>query len=531
MRTKQEQNKVRRRLLYLWFPHFSIERHKRIEIDKRAKQDDFSGIIIIQDRAGRRVVIASCPLAFQMGVTVGLSLEDALAACPSLLVFEADLIADQLAIETLARWCGRYTPLVSIDKANKGLGNAGIWLDITGCAHLFGGEADLLNDIIARLTAINWTAFGAISDTPGSAWAVARFSSGVTQLIAPGEQQAALSELPLSALRLPKNTVDDLSKVGLRKISQLMLVPRAPLRARFGKNIRLRLDQALGIEKETVSPQTLHSPYLARLVLLEPISNSETIKQILGHLLPQVIEMLVTRSLGIRQLRLSLYKIDGKVQELKIRTSEVSQNSDVILRLFSEKIDNYLLDAGVDVVTLEATETDVIQYKQVYLNNESETSELKLSELIDSLTNRFGISSVTLHSLKESYCPEHSEMVWHAISNLETFRTSERAQRSLDYFLAVRPLRLAVPPERLSSILVCKRGRPKNFEWRRNNIQIRRVNGPERISPEWWYMENYHLTRDYFRVEDTQGRRYWLFKEFIKKNHERSHWYLHGFFA
>ena len=71
MRTKQEQNKVRRRLLYLWFPHFSIERHKRIEIDKRAKQDDFSGIIIIQDRAGRRVVIASCPLAFQMGVTVG----------------------------------------------------------------------------------------------------------------------------------------------------------------------------------------------------------------------------------------------------------------------------------------------------------------------------------------------------------------------------------------------------------------------------------------------------------------------------
>ena len=171
------------------------------------------------------------------------------------------------------------------------------------------------------------------------------------------------------------------------------------------------------------------------------------------------------------------------------------------------------------------------RYKQVYLNNESETSELKLSELIDSLTNRFGISSVTLHSLKESYCPEHSEMVWHAISNLETFRTSERAQRSLDYFLAVRPLRLAVPPERLSSILVCKRGRPKNFEWRRNNIQIRRVNGPERISPEWWYMENYHLTRDYFRVEDTQGRRYWLFKEFIKKNHERSHWYLHGFFA
>ena len=268
MRTKQEQNKVRRRLLYLWFPHFSIERHKRIEIDKRAKQDDFSGIIIIQDRAGRRVVIASCPLAFQMGVVVGLSLEDALAACPSLLVFEADLIADQLAIETLARWCGRYTPLVSIDKANKGLGNAGIWLDITGCAHLFGGEADLLNDIIARLTAINWTAFGAISDTPGSAWAVARFSGGVTQLIAPGEQQAALSELPLSALRLPKNTVDDLSKVGLRKISQLMLVPRAPLRARFGKNIRLRLDQALGIEKETVSPQTLHSPYLARLVLL-----------------------------------------------------------------------------------------------------------------------------------------------------------------------------------------------------------------------------------------------------------------------
>ena len=122
-------------------------------------------------------------------------------------------------------------------------------------------------------------------------------------------------------------------------------------------------------------------------------------------------------------------------------------------------------------------------------------------------------------------------MVWHAISNLETFRTSERAQRSLDYFLAVRPLRLAVPPERLGSILVCKRGRPKNFEWRRNNIQIRRVNGPERISPEWWYMENYHLTRDYFRVEDTQGRRYWLFKEFIKKNHELSHWYLHGFFA
>ena len=531
MRTKQEQIKSGRRLLYLWFPYLSIERHKRIENKKREKHNNLSGMIIVQDQTGRRVVVASCSLASQIGVMLGRSLEDALAVCPNLSIFEIDLIADQMTIEALADWCGRYTPLVAVDRENTVIGDAGIWLDITGCAHLFGGEVALLNDIIKRLTEMSWTAFGAISDTPGSAWAVAHCNKGVSQVIAPGEQQAALSELPLSALRLPTDTVDDLSKVGLRKISELISVPIAPLRARFGKNVRLRLNQALGIEKESVSPQTLHSPYLARLVLTDPVSTSESIKQIFSHLLSQVIEMLVMRSLGIRQLRLNLYKIDGRIQDLKIRTSQVSQNSAIVLRLFSEKIDNCLLDTGVDVVTLEATETDVIQHKQVYLNNESETLQLRLPELIDSLTNRFGVSSVTLHSLKESYCPERSETKWNAVSNLEIPRTSGKVQRPLDCFLAVRPLRLVDTPERLDSILLCKRGRPKNFGWRHNNIQIRRVNGPERISPEWWCMENYHLTRDYFRVEDIHGCRYWLFKEFLKKNSETSHWYLHGFFA
>ncbi|MBH66778.1 MAG: hypothetical protein CMM58_00335 [Rhodospirillaceae bacterium] len=531
MRTKQEHNKINRRILYLWFPHFSVERLKHSENRVKAKNVNTRAIVLTQSELGRCVVVSACDLATQLGIIVGGSLGDALATCSNLIVSELDSVADKIELKGLADWCGKYTPLVSVDKFSERIGDAGIWLDITGCAHLFDGETELLNNISKHLSDIGWTVRSAIADTAGSAWAVARYGGLSSQIILPEAQQMAISRLPLTALRLPMNLVEDLSKVGLRKINELARVPRAPLRTRFGSIVRQRLDQALGLEKESISPQTHHFPYLTRLVLLDPVSTSEAIMKVIKHLLFQLIQVLVIKSLGVRQLQLSLYRIDGKLQKLTIGISQTSLNIDLFLKLFAEKLDSFALESAVDVITLEATVVDILNQQQMHLGSKNRPVNVRLSELVDRLTNKFGVSKIILRSVEEGYCPDRSEPIVCVDSILDSPKLSMQIKSSLDQFLNVRPLYLMEYPEQIDPILLCQNEKPKHFFWRNKDIQIRRVNGPERISPEWWCIENYHMTRDYFRVEDTEGQRYWLFKEFTKKDNQNLNWYLHGFFA
>ncbi|MFL2933741.1 MAG: Y-family DNA polymerase [Thalassobaculaceae bacterium] len=530
MRTKQEQN-INRRILYLWLPNIALDRLKRMTRRRGDENSSSNGMVIVRTEYGRRTIVATCPVSEKLGIVVGWSLGNALALHSKLLVGEIDPMKDKMELTTLANWCGRYTPFVAFDESRIEIGERGLWLDITGCSHLFGGEEKLLDDIIDRLCHIGLTARGVIADTPGAAWALAHFGKLSSQIIKPGSQQAAIADLPLIGLRLPTSLVEDLSKVGLRQIKSLFSIARAPLRARFGAEVRKRLDQALGLEAEPISPQISHSPDLVRFVLPDPISTMDSILAVLECLLERLIKKLEIKSLGTRELKVLLYRVDGQLDKLIVSTSQINRDKSIFSKLFFEKFNNFVLDSGVDVITLEATKVDIYQPLQPDLISQSDRINSEISVLVDRLVNRFGSSSVIRRSLQESYSPERSETTFPVSSNLHYSKITQSIGSSFKNTLTVRPLYLLQRPEYIEPLTECNRPLPFQFRWRHTLVNVRRANGPERIAPEWWLVEDYYKTRDYFRIEDSDGRRYWLFKERMKQSKKKPSWYLHGLFS
>ena len=535
MRTKTEQSREPRRILHLWLPYLSVERYRRDVgggVEERA-------LVLARDEQARRVVAAACPQAAMAGVAVGRSVTDALALEPGLLVAAMDPAADRTALERLADWCGRYTPQVAVDPMGGDIGDGGLWLDITGCAHLFGGEAALLRDLEIQLAGLGWTARMALADTPGAAWAVARFGDRASQVIEPGAQGAAIARLPLAALRLPSAAVEGLERVGLRQVEALIPVARSPLTARFGPAVALRLDQALGRAPEPISPRAPVFPHRVRLGLPEPIATTEDVARATQRLLARLIERLEREHRGARRLRLAFYRVDGTVRQLTIGTSRPSRDAAALFRLLAEHFDKLDPGFGIDVVTLEALELDAAAPIQSGLTNDTHDAGgtgIAVQDLTDRLANRLGTRAVSRPVPRESHVPERAEVLVSVGRNAGERWSGGSSDGALNGAPGItrgpsRPPRLLRRPERIEATALLPDHPPARFRWRGAEVRIGRATGPERLAPEWWREQARHATRDYFRVEDTDGRRYWLFREGLAERGEAPVWYLHGLFA
>jgi protein ImuB len=538
MRTKNEHHREARRILHLWLPYLSIERYRR----EMGPAGGERALVLARDEQARRVVAAACPLASTAGIAVGRSVTDALALEPGLMVAASDPAADRVALEALADWCGRYTPQVAVDPAGGETGDGGLWLDITGCAHLFGGEAALLDNLVTRLSGLGWTGRAALADTAGAAWAVSRFGARATQVIEPGAQRSAVARLPLAALRLPPAAVEGLERVGLRRVEALIPVARSPLTARFGPAVALRLDQALGLAPEPISPRAPMFPHRVRLSLPEPIATTGDVALATQRLLARLIERLEREHRGARRLRLAFYRVDGTVRQLTIGTSRPSRDSAALFRLLAEHFDKLDPGFGIDVITLEALELDAAAPTQTGLAHDSrggprQSNSVAIADLTDRLINRLGAKAITRPVARESHVPERAE----AFAPIALAR-EERWPRDLPgpggasdasgvTSGSSRPPRLLRRPERVEAMALLPDHPPARFHWRGAEVRVGRATGPERLAPEWWRDQARHATRDYFRVEDVEGRRYWLFREGLAERGEAPVWYLHGLFA
>ena len=540
MRTNNEHSYKPRRILHLWLPYLSVERYRR-EAGRGAEE---RALVLARDEQARRVVSAACSLASTAGIAIGRSVADALALEPGLMVAAADPAADRAALEALADWCGRYTPQVAVDPIGGEIGDGGLWLDITGCAHLFGGEAALLDDLVIRLDSLGWTGRAALADTAGAAWAVARFGARAAQVIDPGAQRAAIALLPLAALRLPPAAVEGLERVGLRRIEALIPVARSPLTARFGPAVALRLDQALGLAPEPISPRAPMFPHRVRLSLPEPVATTEDVARATQRLLARLIERLEREHRGARRLRLAFYRVDGTVRQLTIGTSRPSRDAGALFRLLAEHFDKLDPGFGIDVVTLEALELDAAAPARTGLANGFKASEpghgnsVAIGDLTDRLANRLGTKSVTRPVARESHVPERAEaFAPMVLANEERWPRELPGPGGASHGFSGatpgpnRPARLLRRPERVEAMALLPDHPPARFHWRGAEVRVGRAIGPERLAPEWWRDQARHATRDYFRVEDVEGRRYWLFREGLAERGEAPVWYLHGLFA
>ena len=442
-------------------------------------------------------------------------------------------------------------------------------LDISGVAHLLGGEAGLIEDCRARLAAQGIAARAGVAGNPRGAFALARFS---TQTIAPetlNDKAFAklFHDLPLAALGLDAKTVADMARAGLRRIGDVALRPRAPITARFGALPVARLDELKGATRVSIAPRFSPPDFVAERRFASPVQTVEAIELSLRKLADDLVVLLERQAKGARRVELSLYRVDGAVRRIAVGASRPLNEARALVRLFAEKLASPQEDAidagfGVDLMRLACLTAEPLAPSQGEIERAHEAERARaLADLIDRLSARLGARAVTRRDLVEAHLPELAEAAAPAIAGEgrrggEAGRHCERSEAihaaaaPFDHGLLrppgsqpgglrnddasavpARPLRLFVRPEPIEALAEVPDGPPLRFRWRRVLHDVAAIEGPERIAPPWWRRDG-GPTRDYFRAEDAQGRRFWLYREGLwGRETQRAKWFVHGVFG
>jgi protein ImuB len=439
---------------------------------------------------------------------------------PDLGVAPEDAAADARLLDRLADACQRYTPLVAADPPD------GILLDIGGCAHLFGGEAALTADLSARLTGFGFAHRIAIAGTIGAAWAASRFASA--PIVADGAERGLLGPLPLAALRLPAATVAALARVGLKRIVDIVDLPRAPLAARFGAALLRNLDRALGREHEPLNPRLPVAPYLADQPFPEPIAREEDVLATVERLAQRLKRALERQGEGARVLALTLFRTDGAVRRVAVGTSRPLRDPGAIRALFVERLaalgDDLDPGFGFDLARLAVVTSEPLPPEQIGLGGNEDAADI--ARLIDRLSARLGARRITRQVAHDSHIPELAAGCVPAQRGGPEGWDAFRSFRD-DADLGPRPLRLFAKPEPIEAVAEVPDGPPLRFRWRRALHEVVAAEGPERIEGAWW-SEAGGPARDYFRVEDREGLRFWLFRAGLYRDTAQPRWFMHG---
>ena len=483
----------------MWFPKLASDRALRLQ----PLEAPFA-LTLRESNTDRLHCVNS--LAAARGLSIGMTLSDARALLPDLTTRPADLPADARFLRMLARWAGRYCPWVGLE------GEDGLVLDVSGSTRLFGGETAMLADLRMRLMRAGLQVRIGLADTRGSAWALAHFGEGIAPI---GQPLEALRDLPVAALRLDTATVIGLERLGLRSIGDLHAVPRAPLVRRFGPDLALRLDQALGAQSEPLVPLRDPPHYGVRLTLPDPIGLTRDVMAGTGRLLEQLCDKLKAQNQGARVLELTLRRVDQANQQVELRLARPMNDPQSILPLFERGIGEIEAGYGIDQLQLRARQSEALAPAQIQ-SAIHQSREDGVASLITKLGTRIGLENIQRFLPADSHIPERSFILAAAAFSDAVLR--HWPQRTN------RPLRL-FPPEVIDGQ---ERRPPALFRWRRMTLRSGRQVGPERLAPEWWMSdENWRSgLRDYWQVETKEGRRLWMY-------HTPGHpgWYIQGEFA
>lgn len=472
-------------------------------------------------RGTRRIAAVSLEAA-RLKLHPGQKATDAFAIAPELVTEEAEPEADTQALAALVDWCVRYSPAVAADAPD------GLFLDITGVDHLWGGETALLADFQARLLGNGLPFRCAIADTPAAAWGLAHYGRDGT-IAPPGGQLEALSPLPPAALRLEAEIAAQIERLGFRRLAQLFALPRAPFAKRFGKQTLMRLDQALGRTREALAYRRPPTPWIARLAFAEPISAPEDMARVALDAAAKLCARLEREGKGARRFELYFHRLDGASPSVAAGLALPGRDAKRIAKLLTPKIEAVDPGFGIEVVTITASEVETLSGRQVKLEGAAQPGiEDGLSPLIDRLTNRLGEDRVWRAAPVESHVPE--------LSAARARPFAPPAETRPWNPETPRPIRLFRRPEPLEGVIaLTPDDPPTQFRWRGQLHRVRRAEGPERIGEEWWTREIGDVrvghVRDYYRVEDAGGDRFWLFRAGLYQAGEPAKWWLHGLFG
>ena len=538
-----------RRILSLWLPRLPIDRIKREVSESKAsgsreenaskrsgasakKDDDAPGVVVAKENNALKIYSLD-DAAAHYGLDVGMPLANARAICPHLVVFDADEARDAQLLNDIADWCDRFTPLVALDPPH------GLYLDITGCAHLFGGEAALLKLVCDLLTAQGFAVSAAIAATSICARTLTRHVHG--KIVADGEEARAVAPLPVAALGASEAITTGLRRAGLKTIGDVAARARYEITARFGAAFTTRLEQALGEGDGPISPRKPLPDYIVEKRFAEPILTDTAIAATLSKLAQMLVGAMAREGKGARQLTACFFRTDGVVRGIVVDTGQAVTRADVIDRLFRERLDALSdpLDPGFgfDLIRLSASRTEIVVQQQHDLDAHVHDNDA-LAALIDRIAARIGSQRVVVYLPQDTHIPERAELPVPAQQSLAAASQAVWQPR-IEAEPPLRPLRLFERPEEIQVIAQVPDGPPARFVWRRASHAVVRAEGPERIAMEWWRTDGKGLTRDYFRIEDEAGLRFWVYRDGLYDRERdpqtgrpvQPSWFMHGLFA
>jgi protein ImuB len=508
--------RVMSRVVSLYLPTWPTDRLRRNM--GAAAPDPAMPLVLVGQAGRRREVVAANAAAIRIGLRVGMPATKAQALVKELVIHHADPAADGEALERLAVWALRYSPVVAID------GPDGLVIDATGASHLHGGEDAILADMISRLESVGITARAAMADTRGAAHALARFAAQSSLVIPERESAERIKPLPIAALRLTADMVDDLGRLGFERVSDLLATPRAPLTLRFGPELGRRMDQATGRTGDPIEPVRPPDIIETQQLFAEPIGAPETIARYVAKLTIKLCQEMELRGLGARRLDLLFGLVDNRVQAIRVGTAQPVRDAKRLTRLLCDKIEKVDPGFGIEIMRLAATAADPFNTKQT-ISSLVDEPEADISGLIDILSNRVGETRLYRFEPVASDVPERSFR-----------RVAAAAPASKEGWPAhwPRPARLLAPPELIETVALLPDHPPVNFTWRGSRRRVRRADGPERVFGEWRKRDAELIAvRDYFQVEDDAGERFWIFRagdgeDAATGSHK---WFLHGIFG
>ncbi|MEP9404188.1 DNA polymerase Y family protein [Sphingomonas sp. VNH70] len=507
-----------RRHLALWWPFLPTDRLRR----QSACDVPADGpLACVEAMRGGMRLSAVDGEALDRGLAPGMTLADARALLPDLAVVDADPFADHAWLERIADACDRYTPLVALD------GGDGVTLDITGCAHLWGGEGALAAEVEARLAPFG-TLRHALADTPDAAQALARFQQAPA-----ANEAAAIRRLGVAALRLDDEIALALRRAGLKTIGDLASRPSAPIAARFGEETVAALHRLTGEADQRLRPRRALPALFFERRFAEPIARDADVLAAIGELAREAEAELVARDRGGRRFAVRLYRSDGAIRDLAVDSGLPLRDPPTILRLMRERIESLAdpLDPGFgfDLIRMSVPALEPMVPTQLQLEGGTVSAEA-MAELVDRLSTRLGRARVCRVCPGDSHIPEQGVLTivaQDAAPAPVAWDAPEPGEPPL------RPIHLFDPPQRIEVMAEVPDGPPHRFRWRRTQHDVIRFEGPERIAAQWWRRGQARTrTRDYYRVEDVRGRRYWIFRHGLYERETNDPtWYVHGVFA
>ncbi|RPF72614.1 DNA polymerase Y family protein [Aurantiacibacter spongiae] len=493
----------------IWCAQLALDRWRHAEGCAPGEGVDAAPLVLVTETAHGPRIDAANPPARAVGGAPGMMLADARTLYPKLEVRPSDQAGDLAFLERFAVWTQRWGPWSALDAPD------GVLVDVSAVAHLFGGERRLLADVHDRCAARGLAVRAAIAPTAGAAWALAHYGPPGAVLAAGEDMRACLSDLPMAALRLDTHVLLVLKRLGLKRLGDIADVEegragRDAIQRRFrnrrspAANPLIRLDQIMGRVPEPLLPVVAIAAPLVQRRLLEPIRHRPLLDKVVEDLAADMVRELEARGEGARRLQLGMWRVDGEVVLRELELAVATRDGAHVCRLFADRLDDIDAGFGIEMLRLRASWSEPLSLAQSDLEAAAEEHGTSLAACIDRLTVRLGREAVQRPVLKASHIPERAQ-------GWQPPLEPERATQEVLAFHA-RPLKLLDRPERISVLYASPDGYPRRFSWRGDTHDVARVEGPERIAPEWWREKGSTRLRDYYRIEDGEGRRYWIYR-------------------